>query len=58
MLYQLGMGIFEKEITVYSEEFLAKVGVVVVYTDDVRGVQGVQLHPSIFDKDLNCTHQF
>ena len=23
-----------------------------------RGVQGVQLHPSIFEEDLNCTHQF
>ena len=21
-------------------------------------VKGVQLHPSIFDEDLNCTHQF
>ena len=24
----------------------------------VSGVQGVQLHPSIFEEDLHCTHQF
>ena len=25
---------------------------------NLRGVQGVLLHPSIFEEDLNCTHQF
>ena len=28
------------------------------YRAAARGVQGVQLHPSIFEEDLNCTPQF
>ena len=41
-----------------KHNILTKVNSLHYYGVDVRGVQGVQLHPSIFEEDLYCTHQF
>jgi len=30
----------------------------VYHRASVKGVQGLELHSSIFDENLNCTHQF